>query len=212
MQEAIIDPKTVDTFIQTIFGSYEKFVLNLIKRRQELADQKQKLSKQLERISKEENLIKDILTGYHGKKVDGLYYDYSSNSLTENKPKNLPEQNSKESMLDLLGQYYALNKEQYGKTVEEELRKSSPSEADTQIFNAVKLRTSVKSDYQENVIDSIQQDYLPFSSKKDINASIDQDSMNKAFDKGLSPQQFAMSYAQQNNLVKTSSTQTVKMV
>ena len=212
MQEAIIDPKTVDTFVQTVFGSYEKFILSLIKRRQELAEQKQKLSKQLDRISKEENLIKDILTGYHGKKVDGQYYDYTSNSLAETKPKNLPNQKPKESMLDLLGQYYELNKAQYGNVVEEELRKMSPSEAETQVFDAVSLRTAVQNDYQENAVQLIQKDYLPHSSNKDIAASIDQESMNKSFDQGLSPQQFVSNYAQKHNLVKTATTQTVKMV
>lgn len=211
MQEAIIDAKTVDTFVQTVFGSYEKFVLSLIKRRQELTEQKQKLAKQLHRISKEESLIKDILTGYHGKKVDGLYYDYTSNSLAEAKPKNIPEQNSKEPMLDLLSQYYELNKDQYGKVVEAELRKQSPSESETQIFDAVSLRSTIKSDYQENVVQLIQQDYLPNSSSNDIIASIDQNSMDKAFDQGVSPMQFALNFAKENNLEKTVSTQSVRM-
>lgn len=211
MQEAIIDPKTVDTFVQTIFGSYEKFILSLIKRRQVLAEEKRQLTQKLAKITKEENLIKDILTGYHGKKIDGQYYDSTTNSFSETKPKSLPAQSPKPSILDSLSQYYEMNKGQYGELVEAELKKNSQAETKTQVVDKLTLQNKADKVYEQHVVQLIKKDYLPESNDKDIIASIDKHSMQQAFDNGFSPKQFAMKFARKNNLQKTSPTNSIKL-
>ena len=211
MQEAIIDPKTVDTFVQTVFGSYEKFILSLIKRRQELAEEKRQLTQKLVKITKEENLIKDILTGYHGKKIDGQYYDATTNSFSENKPKSLPAHSPKTSVLDSLSQYYEMNKSQYGELVEAELKKNSLADTKTQVVDKLTLQNKADNAYQQHVVQLIKKDYLPESNDKDIIASIDKDSMLQAFENGFSPKQFAMKFARKNNLQKTSASNSMKL-
>ena len=211
MQEAIIDPKTVDTFVQTVFGSYEKFILSLIKRRQELAEEKRQLTQKLTRITKEENLIKDILTGYHGKKIDGQYYDSTTNSFSENKPQKLPVHNPNSSVLDSLGQYYEMNKSQYGELVEKELQKSSQVDTKTQVIDKVTLQNKADQNYQQHVVQLIKKDYLPESNDNDIIASIDKEAMQQVSDNGFSPKLFAMKFAKKNNLQKTSPSLSLKL-
>ena len=68
-QDNLINPQSVNEVIQTLFGSYERFVMDLIKRRKELDDEKDRLTKRLKEIEKEEGLIKSVLTGAPLKKV-----------------------------------------------------------------------------------------------------------------------------------------------
>ena len=211
MQEAIIDPKTVDTFVQTVFGSYEKFILSLIKRRQELAEEKRQLTQKLAKVTKEENLIKDILTGYHGKKIDGQYYDSIANTLSETKPKSLTAHSPDTSILDSLGQYYQMNKNQYGELVDAELKKNALTGTKTQVMDKLTLQNKADMVYQQHVVQLIKKDYLPDSNDKDIIASIDKDSMQQAFENGYSPKQFAMKFARKNNLQKTSASNSMKL-
>lgn len=67
-QDNLINPQSVNEVIQTLFGSYEKFVLNMINRRKELEDEKVRLTERLKEIEKEEGFIKSVLTGAANKK------------------------------------------------------------------------------------------------------------------------------------------------
>lgn len=86
MQDNLINPQAVDQIIQSMFGSYEKFVLSLIERRKALEQEKRELLQKLERIRKEETLIKKTLTGFHGTKIGRQYYNSKTNSLVDKKP------------------------------------------------------------------------------------------------------------------------------
>lgn len=86
MQDNLINPQAVDKIIQSMFGSYEKFVLSLIERRKALEQEKREILQKLERIKKEETLIQKTLTGFHGTKIGRQYYNSKTNSLVEKKP------------------------------------------------------------------------------------------------------------------------------
>ena len=105
MQENLINPQAVEASVKSLFGSYEKFVMHLIKRRQELEREKLRLNQRLKGLNKEVNLINKVLTGFHGKKLNGLYYDFDSNGFSEQKPSIIPGKeniNLSESIAELL--------------------------------------------------------------------------------------------------------------
>lgn len=86
MQDNLINSQEVDKIINTLFGTYEKFVLSLIERRKELEEEKNKLQQRLEKIRKEETLVKNTLTGFHGSKIGSQYYNAKTNALVDKKP------------------------------------------------------------------------------------------------------------------------------
>ena len=86
MQDNLINPQAVNEVINTVFGSYEKFVLCLIERRKELEKEKHQLLERLEKINKEQTLIKNTLTGFHGTKIGSQYYNANKNELVDKKP------------------------------------------------------------------------------------------------------------------------------
>ena len=94
MQDNLVNPQSINDVIQTVYGSYEQFVTNMIQRRKELEIEKTELLKRLKEIEKEESLIKSILTGKR-----------SENKLTE--PSTLQGPNS----TGLLNRLEQINKE-----------------------------------------------------------------------------------------------------
>jgi hypothetical protein len=76
-----------------------------------------KLTDGLNRLKREEEIIKEVLTGVHGKKINGLYYDPENNELVNKKPK-VQTNPDKRGAINALGELLSLNKGIYNEKEE----------------------------------------------------------------------------------------------
>jgi|SaaInlStandDraft_1057018.scaffolds.fasta_scaffold37765_2 hypothetical protein len=104
-EDQVIDPNQIHKSIKTVFGTYEKFIVQLHKRKQENYKEQLKviddlkknkeeritLENKLAKLQREDSLMRKILSDFHGKKVDGKYLDASNNTLVDSRPK--PQEN-----------------------------------------------------------------------------------------------------------------------
>jgi hypothetical protein len=193
MQESLINPQAVDAAVLAIFGSYEKFILNLIQRRKELEVEKLKLTDGLNRIKREEGMVKKVLTGFHGKKINGLYYDSDKNELVNHKPK-AQANPDKRGAINALGELLSFNKGVYNEKEEVVNHKLFHSKLKAPGSHSIQNRAAA--DYKHEVLSFIEDNYLPDFNKSELNAQlIDNQKIKNSFDNGLSSRQFAESLA-----------------
>lgn len=193
MQETIIEPHTINNVIQEAFGSYEKFVMSLIDKRAELENEKLKLTDRLKKVSREQNLIKDVLIGFHGKKINGQYYDAISNKLNDKKPQPLPNQLIDKTPMEAVNDLLQNKREEINQKAGKELVKVRAPIPTPE--TKISLQSKVRSDYTNDIVASLKENYLTNFSEKEILEVINHNDINKSFLQGKSVNEFTKKFA-----------------
>lgn len=247
-QDNLINPQSVNEVIQTLFGSYEKFVMGLIERRKELEDEKLRLTTRLKEIEKEEGLIKSVLTGsplkkgsnsqlansekspdlikeklcrlqkeeelikkvligFHGKKINGQFFNAENNSLENSKPQK-SEMGGHTSSFQAIGHLLAFKKEEYNKEAGNEIIN------DENLFSAPvfkpenSIEPNPQAEYKNQIFSLLKQEYL--LSNDDLQ-NIDKKKVNEAFSTGITPRDFVNNIAQEIKLEKVQNKQGMRI-
>lgn len=234
-QDNLINPQSVNEVIQTLFGSYEKFVMNMIERQRELVEEKLQLTQRLKEIEKEEGFIKSVLTGtpkkknqehysthsdqgiknkllkvqkeeelikktlngFHGKKINGSFFDADNNSFVSTKPKksDMPEQSS----FQAIGELLAFKQEDYNKQAGESIINQDKLYTKPSFQPENSLLAIPDKSYRNEVISTLKNEYL--SESLDLQ-TIDNKELHKARKNGIPTHDFVTDLAKKLNLKK----------
>lgn len=86
MQDNLINQETLNTIIQTLFGSYEKFAMSLIEKRRQNEQEKRNLQSKLEKAKIDKEANDKALESFHGRRIGRKYYSSHTNTLVDRKP------------------------------------------------------------------------------------------------------------------------------
>lgn len=162
------------------------------------------ISDKLTKLEEEKVLLDRALRSFHGKKINGQYYDASNNSLSELKPTKLnsTEGNASKAIADLL----IYKKNDYNLLAGKELINNSNLYSQASLKPSVSLQENPLQTYQNEVLQGIQKAYVPSSSLQELKASLPVDKFDRkvtsAFKGKVEVEDFVISFAKEVGLKK----------
>ena len=213
MQDNLINSQPVDKVIHSLFGTYEKFIISLIQRRQELEKQRSHLSKNLK--ENEHSLIKQVLSSFHGMKVGKQFYDGQSESLKNSKPENLSSFSSKTDPMEAIGKWLSFNKEDYNKAAGKEIINDETLHSKSSLNNKVSYQPTPLKIYQNETLSYLRAFYFPSLPIATVEKNMILHDFDKktvrAFKKDISSEDFAHTIAQGVGLQNVNKSKNIKM-